>query len=214
MREWSQRRRLSVALGLNLAMIAGLVAVGLVAGSLGVLSAAADFAADSVALLLGLVAVTVRDRRHTDRSKRSRATTVVALINGVALLVVSVVVLVEGVDRLRSGAPVVLGVPVLVVSLISAAVMLLGASVLGWESGGEDLHMRSVLLDTVADAAAAFAVGVAGAVMALLHGWYWLDPVFAGVIAVVVAVAAVKLLRDAARDLTASAGEGSHDRAG
>ena len=160
-----------------MAMIGALVVVGLVAGSLGVLSAAADFAADSVALVLGLVAVTVRDRRPGHSPARSRATTVVALVNGTALLVVSLVVLVESIDRLRSGAPVVLGVPVLVVSLISAAVMLLGATMLGWDSGGEDLHMRSVLLDTVADAAAALAVAIAGALMALLDGWYWLDPV-------------------------------------
>lgn len=204
MRGWSQRRRLSVVLGLNLAMIASLVIVGLFAGSLGVLSAAADFAADSVALVLGLVAVGLRDRgRGSEAAGKTTATTVVALINGGALLVVSVVVIVEAVTRLRAGAPVVQGVPVLIVSAVSAVVMLCGASVLGWGAGGEDLHMRSVLLDTVADGAAAVAVAVAGAVIAWRHGWYWIDPVLAGLIALVVVVAAINLVRDGAKDLMA-----------
>lgn len=206
MRGWSQRRRLSVVLGLNLAMIASLVIVGLFAGSLGVLSAAADFAADSVALVLGLVAVGLRDRdrgRGSETAGKTTATTVVALINGCALLVVSVIVIVEAVTRLRAGAPVVQGVPVLIVSAVSAVVMLCGASVLGWGAGGEDLHMRSVLLDTVADGAAAVAVAVAGAVIALRHGWYWIDPVLAGLISLVVVVAVINLVRDGAKDLMA-----------
>lgn len=56
--QWSQRRRLGCVLALNLAMIVGLVIAGLSAHSLGVLAAAGDFAADSVALILGAVAAT------------------------------------------------------------------------------------------------------------------------------------------------------------
>lgn len=58
----SQRHRLTVVLGLNLAIIAGLVTVGVVAHSVGVRAAAGDALADSAALALGLIAVTLRDR--------------------------------------------------------------------------------------------------------------------------------------------------------
>jgi cobalt-zinc-cadmium efflux system protein len=200
MRGWSQRRRLSVVLALNLVMIAGLVLTGLSAHSLGVLAAGGDFAADSVALGLGLVAVTVRDR--TRPGQTSRATTVVALLNGGALLVVTVLVLMEAVSRLRHGAPVVHGLPMLVVSVVSALAMLAGATILGFGSGQEDLHMRSVLLDTLADGAAAAAVAAAGAVIAVTHRFYWLDPALGGVIALVIGVAAVRLLVDATRALS------------
>lgn len=205
MRRWSQRRRLACVLALNLAMIAALVLVGVAAHSLGVVAAAGDFAADSVALILGLVAVVVRD--HPSRAstgRPSRATTVVALINGAALLTVTVLVLLEAVQRLRHGSPDVQGLPVLIVSVISTLVMLAGASVLGLGAGREDLHMRSVLLDTLADAATAAAVAVAGAVIAVTHRFYWLDPVLAAVISLVIGVAAVKLLTDGVKELRGS----------
>ncbi len=201
MRHWSQRRRLACVLALNLVMITGLVLVGLSAHSLGVLAAAGDFAADSVGLVLGLVAVSLRDRpSRTSTKLPSRATTVVALINGVALLAVTILVLIQAVQRLRHGSPDVDGTPVLVVSVISMLVMLAGAAILGLGAGREDLHMRSVLLDTLSDAAAAAAVAVAGAVIAVTHRFYWLDPTLAAVIAVVIGAAAVKLLRDAAAE--------------
>lgn len=199
MRGWSQRRRLSCVLALNVAMIAALLIVGVFAHSLGVLAAAGDFAADSVALVLGLVAVTIRDRSGGNRSPR--ATTVVACINGSVFLVVTTVVIVEAVLRLRHCIHNVHGLPVMLVSITSTIVMLAGATMLGLGSAHEDLHMRSVLLDTLGDGAAAAAVAVAGAVIAFTHRFYWLDPALAAVIGVVIGVAAVRLLIDAAREL-------------
>lgn len=189
-------------MALNLAMIAGLVVAGLPAHSLGVLAAAGDFAADSVALILGLLAVTIRDRDDGSSGiGGSRATTTVALLNGAALLVVSVAVIVEAVRRLLMGASVVQGLPMLIVSAISTVVMLVGALILGLGAGSEDLHMRSVLLDTLADGAAAAAVAVAGGVIVLTHDFYWLDPALAAVISVVIAVAALKLFMDGIKEL-------------
>src|SRR5581483_2534554 len=82
----SQQRRLSYVLLLNLGMVAGLVLVGVTAHSLGVLAAAGDFLADSAAIVLGLVAVHLRDRRG-----KKTAPTYVALINGSLLLAITIV---------------------------------------------------------------------------------------------------------------------------
>jgi cobalt-zinc-cadmium efflux system protein len=187
----SQQRRLGIVLGLNLSLIAALVIVGQAAHSVGVLAAAGDTAIDSVALVLGLIAVTVRDR--STHPRRSLAIPVVALINGGALLVVLALIVVEAVRRLRRGAPEVHGLPVLIVSVLTMAVLLVGAWVLGGSAANEDLHMRSVLLDTLADAATAAALASAGAVIALTGRFFWLDPALALAIAVVVAVPAIAL---------------------
>ncbi|CAM3550941.1 cation transporter [Mycobacterium colombiense] len=187
----SQRRRLGIVLGLNVSLIAALVIVGLTAHSVGVIAAAGDTAADSVALVLGLIAVTVRDR--TDYAWRSAAIPIVALINGIALLVVVTLIAVEAIGRLTRGVPEVHGLPVLVVSAATMAVLLVGAWVLGASAANENLHMRSVLLDTLADAAAAAAIAVAGAVMALTGRFFWLDSVLALAIAALVAVPATTL---------------------
>lgn len=193
----SQQRRLGVLLALNATMIVGLVVVGLTAHSLGVLAAGGDYVADSAAIALGLLAISIRDRV----GEHSRATTFVALINSGVLLVVTVVVIVEAIRRLASGAAEVHGLPVLIVSTVATFVMSGGVLVLGRDAGREDLHMRSVLLDTMADALTSAAVAISGAVIYAAHGLYWLDSVVAVVIGLVVGAGALHLLGDVVRAL-------------
>ncbi len=188
----SQRRRLSIVLALNAAMIVVLVIAGISTHSLGVLAAGGDYAADSAAILLGIIAVTLRNRSGGS----SRAPTYVALINGTALLVVTVFVIAEAVHRLLTDTPTIYGLPVLIVSLIATVVMVIGALVLGADAGREDLHMRSVLLDTVSDAVTSAAVAVAGGVIYFTGGLYWLDSILAAVIGLVIGAGAVRLLVD------------------
>lgn len=190
---WSQRRRITVVLALNLALIAGLVVAGMLANSVSVLAAAGDTAADCLALILGLVAIALRDR-DPDHPHAQRPIAIAALVNATLLLAVTVTVVVEAVDRLRQGAPPVEGLPMVIVSVVTMAVMLAGALVLGRSAAGEDLHMRSVLIDALADAAAAGAIAVAGIVILVTGGLSWLDPVLALGVSVLIAVAAVQLI--------------------
>ena len=185
---------------LNLALIGGLLIAGRVSGAVSLLAAAGDTAADSVALLLGLVAVTVRDRPGADPA-RSRATTIVALVNGVLLLVVTAIIVAEAVHRLRHGSYAVLGLPMLLAAVVTCVVLLPGAVVLGRDAGREDVHMRSVLIDTLADATAAGAVAVAGGIIAATGRFHWLDPALALLVGGLVVVAALHLLRDGLRQL-------------
>ena len=189
---FSQHRRLAIVLALNLALIGGLVTVGITARSVGVLAAAGDTLADSVALVLGLIAVAVRDR-DPDHPRADRPIAFVALINATILLAVTVGVTVEAIARLREGSPAVLGLPMAVVSLITLAVMVSGALVLGLSTHHEDIHMKSVLLDTLADAAAAAGVLVAGIVIWIAGGLYWLDPVIALILAAAIGYVGVRL---------------------
>lgn len=192
----SQRRRLTIVLGLNGAMIAALVIVGLAARSLGVLAAGGDYVADSAAIALGLLAVTIRGR-----DTQSKAPTYVAAINATALLCVSGFVLVAGIRRLVNGTPEVHGLPVLIVSAIATAVMLIGVFVLGTGAGSEDLHMRSVLLDTISDAVASAAVAIGGAVIYFTGRYYWVDSALSVPISLVVGAGAVHLLCDVGQAL-------------
>ena len=105
-------------------------------------------------------------------------------------------------DRLINGTPQVDGLPVLVVSGIAALVMAAGALILRGdaeddegETGQRDLSVAAVLLDTIADAAAAAGVAATGAIILATGGWYWLDPAVALAIAVIVAYHAFALIR-------------------
>lgn len=187
----TQQKRLSLVLMLNVIMIGGLLLVGLRSHSLGVLAAGGDFIADSLAIGLGLFAVHMRDRHNSPQ-----ATTYVALINATLLLGITVFVLIQGVDRLLTHTPAVNGLSVCIVSLTSAMVMVAGVFILGSGAGKEDLHMRSVLLDTISDGLAAAAVAIVGAIIFFTHGVYWLDSAAAVAISLVIGYGAVNLLRD------------------
>jgi cobalt-zinc-cadmium efflux system protein len=180
-------------LALNAALIVGLVIAAVLANSVSVLAAAGDTVADCFALVLGLIAIALRDR-DPDHPHAQRPIAIAALVNATLLLAVTVTVTVEAVARLREGSPPVEGLPMLIVSLVTVVVMLTGAFVLGRSAAGEDLHMRSVLIDALADAAAAAAIAVAGVIILATGGLYWLDPVLALAVALLVAIAAIQLI--------------------
>src|ERR1700730_13174323 len=160
-------------------MVLSLLLVGLLAHSLGVLASGADYLGDALGTGLSLVALRLSRHRHRHR----RATSYAALANSSFLLLVTVAVTVEAIRRLSTGAPAIHGVPVVVVSAVAAIAMIACAFILGDVEG--DLNMESVMLDTLADAAAAIGVAVSGAVILLTHGIYWLPPLVALAIAVV-----------------------------
>jgi len=175
----SRSRRLSVVLLLNLALVAGLIVVGVAAHSLAVFAEGGDYLLDAAGVGVALLA----------------ANRVAALINAGWLLALQLLVAAAAAYRLITGTPEVDGLAVLVVSGVAAVVMAIAALVLsgGTDDDGdgqrEDLSVKAVLLDTAAG------VAVTGGVILATRGWYWLDPVAALVIAVVVAYHAVRLIR-------------------
>lgn len=193
----TQSQRLSIVLTLNVLLIVGLVIVGLSAHSLGVLAAGGDSVADSLAIGLGLFAIRVRERSGGS----SKATTRVAAVNATLLLLITGGVAIEGVRRLLGDSPHVNGLPVLIASTVTMVVMIGCAIIAGGDDDDDDLHMRSIVLDTIADAISAGAVAVTGALILWTGGLYWLDPTVALVIGVVIGHQAIRLLRDAVREL-------------
>jgi cobalt-zinc-cadmium efflux system protein len=211
----SRTQRLLVVLALNLALVTGLVAVGVAAHSLAVLAEGGDYVLDAAGVGVALLALRLSARLPTRarRAGRPGATSVAALINAGWLLVLELLVAAAAVDRLVTRTPQVEGLPVLIVSGIAALAMTAGALVLrGDASDGDgeaqerDLSVAAVLLDTVADATAAAGVAAAGGIILATGGWYWLDPAVALAIALVVAYHAAGLIRKVlSRPTTASA---------
>jgi cobalt-zinc-cadmium efflux system protein len=215
-RSGRRARRLWAALALNLVIVVVQVVAAVAAGSLGLLADAGHNLTDVAAVAASLVAV--RMARRPPTASRSfgfyRGTILAAQFNAALILVLTVWLVFEAVDRLRTPEPVEGGV-VLVVALIAAAANGLAALVLldsphshadGQPSG--DLSMRSALLHTIGDAAASLGVAVSGAVMLLVGGWYWLDPITSLVIGALIAVQAWKLLRSTTAVLLEGTPEG------
>ena len=219
----SRTQRLLVVLALNLALVAGLVITGVTAHSLAVLAAGTDYLLDAAGVAVALLAIRLSagQARSARPARRPAATSIAALVNGGWLLTLEIVVASAAADRLVTGAPPVDGLPVLVASGIAALVMTAGAVILrgdaddhegaaGADQAGErDLSVAAVLLDTVADAAAAAGVAVTGGIILATGAWYWLDPAVALAIAVVVAWHAFALIRKVLGRLRAAAPDGS-----
>jgi len=193
----TQTRRLQIVLALNICMIVGLSTVGFSSHSLGVLAAGGDYLLDSSAIIFGLSAIYIRNRN----GEQSRATVIAALLNVFLLLIITITVTVEAINRLRTHAPHIHALPVLLVSAIAAAVMAIGAFILEGDEAEDDLHMRSVLLDTVADAVSAGAIAVTAAIILITKRFFWADSVVAILISIAIGYQALLLLRDVLRDL-------------
>lgn len=193
----SRTRRLLVVLMLNLVLVAGLVTVGVTAHSLAVLAAGGDYLLDAAGAALAVLAIRIASRAPSG-GLRPNASNLAALVNASWLLVLEIVVAVAAVGRLANRSPEVHGLPVLIVSAIAALVMAAGVLVLREDEDGEDGRdpsVAAVLLDTLADAAAAAGVAATGAIILATGGWYWLDPAVALTIAIVVGYHAVALIR-------------------
>lgn len=190
----SRPQRLAVALILNLSLVVALVIVGETAHSLGVIAAGGDYLADAAGIGVALLAYRLAHRYP-------RVHVIAALLNGSWLLVLSVLVGGVALLRLFSRTTTVRGLPVVIVSSIALIVMVIAALILKTEpdddvDGDDDLSARAILLDTLADAAAAAGVALTGGVILVTHRLFWLDPGVALVIATVIGFHALRLLRD------------------
>jgi cobalt-zinc-cadmium efflux system protein len=190
-------RALSIALGLNVGIVALQVVAGVVAHSLGLLADAAHNLTDILAIVASLAAVRWSLRQPTDKRSYGfhRTTILAALVNAVSILAVTVLIVVEGVRRLIT-PPEVSGGVVLVVALLAAAANGIAAvTVASTERHSHDLNMRSSLVHLAGDAAASLGVAAAGAVIWATGRFERLDPLVSLGIAVLLTIQAVSLLR-------------------
>ena len=178
-------------------MIAGLIIVGLASHSLGVLAAGGDYVADSIAIVLGLLAIRISKHPHG----HPKATSFVALINSTLLLLASVIVIIEATRRLSHYTPDIHGLSAMIVSIVATLAMIAGALILKGDENDGDLHMRSVMLDTLADAVSSAAVAVTGAIIFATGRFFWSDSAVAAVIGIVISYHAIKLMRTVIADL-------------
>lgn len=203
--------RLVAVLAANLALVGVLVVVGIAAHSVGVFAEGADDLADAATIGVSLLAIRLARRPGTRRrpDEYPKATRYAALLNASWVLLLSLLVIGTATTRLVRGVREVHGLPVLVVSGVAALVMVGGALLLGGDveveveaevqadalrASHERLNVHAVLLDTAADAAAAAGVALTGGIIDATGGLFWLDPLVALLVSVVVAYQALRLL--------------------
>ena len=191
----AQGRRLGWVLLLTSVVMVIEVAGGLLSGSLALLSDAGHMLTDLLALVLSLMAVRVAARPASPAKTYGwhRIEILTALFNGAVLVAVALVLAAQAVRRFAAPHPIA------GTTMAGVAVVGLLANVAGlWllSGHGPNLNVRSARLHLLGDALSSVGV-VAASLVILATGWLWLDPLVAFAIAVVIALGAVRLVREA-----------------
>jgi cobalt-zinc-cadmium efflux system protein len=195
------------ALGINLVLLAAEIAGGIAFGSLALLADAGHLLSDVGSIGLGLLAAGVAARparaRRTFGNQRSEV--LAALVNGVALVVVAIIVAVAAIGRLGD-PPEVDGAGVLALGLLGVAGNVAATWILA-RGEREDLNLEGVLRHSAADALGSAGVVVAGAVV-LLGGPDAVDPVVGLLIAGLILASSWRLLTEPVDVLMEAAPQG------
>jgi cobalt-zinc-cadmium efflux system protein len=196
----TERSALKTALVMIVAFMICEVVVGIVTSSLALLSDAAHMVTDAIALGMSLVAARLVSRPAGGSLTYGlgRAEILSAQANGVTLLILGVLIVIDSVKRLFS-PPGVEGLPVLIVALVGIVVNLAAARVLARGSGEDrSLNMEGSYRHIVTDLFGFIATAVAGAVI-LLTGFMRADAIASLLIAAILLFASYGLLKESGR---------------
>lgn len=173
---------------------------GAIFGSLALTADAVHMLSDTFALGLALVAQIVARRpvSATHSFGWRRIEVLAAFVNGLVLLAISGWIVWEAMRRI--GDPVETNATGLMIVAAAGLLINLAAMLILWGASKDNMNVRAAALHTIGDAAGSVGALAAGVVLAL-GGPQWADPVASVVIATLVATAALRLVRDAARVL-------------
>jgi cobalt-zinc-cadmium efflux system protein len=196
----AERGALRTALTLIVAYMVCEVVVGVLASSLALLSDAAHMLTDAVALAIALVASRLAERpaRGAMTYGLGRAEILSAQANGVTLLVLGVLIVVDAIRRIFS-PPAVDGLPMLVVALVGVLVNLAAAAILARGSGpNRSLNMEGSYRHIVTDLYGFVATAIAAGVI-LATGFDRADAIASLIIAAILLHASWGLLKESGR---------------
>jgi cobalt-zinc-cadmium efflux system protein len=188
-------RRLAVSLVITLSVMGAEVAAGFLSNSLALLSDAGHMFTDAFALGLSLAAARVGrwspDRRATFGYQRVGL--LAAVINGLSLIVISVVIFREAYQRFVSPPEIRTG---LVIAAASAGLLANVAMALILRHGHHDLNIKSAWLHVLGDTLSSVGV-IASGLVVWLTGWRYADPAAGLFIGLIIIFGGFRVVREA-----------------
>jgi cobalt-zinc-cadmium efflux system protein len=189
------RRRLSIVLVLTAIYMVAEAVGGWMTGSLALLADAGHMLTDVAALALALIAVWFGSRPATSSKTFGyyRLEILAALINGVALILISLLIFYEAYQRwaeppaVRSGLMMLVATGGLIINLICARLL--------HGDHKDDLNVRGARLHIIGDALGSVGAILAGGFM-WLYGWYAADPLFSCLISLLIIWSSWHLIRE------------------
>lgn len=194
-------KRLMLAFAVTATFMVIEVIGGLVSGSLALLADAGHMLTDAAALLFALLAVVFA--RRPPSSGRTfgwlRLTTLAAFVNALALVLITVLIVWEAIQRFRYPQPVA-GVTMMVVAVAGLVANILAFWLLHRGSEEKNLNVRAAALHVLGDL-----LGSVGAIVAALvilwTGWTPVDPILSILVSCLVLRSAWRLLQESVNEL-------------
>ncbi|WP_016937128.1 cation diffusion facilitator family transporter [Bacillus siamensis] len=160
---------------------------GFVTNSLALLSDAGHMLSDSISLMVALIAFKLAEKKasHNKTFGYKRFEILAAVINGVALILISLYIIYEAIKRF-SHPPEVATTGMLIISIIGLAVNILVAWIM--LNGGDtknNLNIRGAYLHVISDMLGSVGA-ILAAVLIIFFGWGWADPLASVIVAVLV----------------------------
>ncbi|HSK99297.1 MAG TPA: cation diffusion facilitator family transporter [Rubrobacteraceae bacterium] len=201
------RRALTVVLALTATFTVVEVVGGLLTGSLALLADAGHMLSDNVSIGLALFAAWIATKPPTPNRSFGfkRAEILAALVNGVTLVAVSIWIFFEAFHRLQA-PPEILAGPMLIVATLGLLVNVAGAAILS-RSGGESLNVQGALRHVIADLLGSVGA-ISAALIIVLTGWRYADPLVSVLIALLILASSWRLLRESTTILLEGAPSG------
>ncbi|WP_276734123.1 cation diffusion facilitator family transporter [Bacillus sp. (in: firmicutes)] len=160
---------------------------GFLTNSLALLSDAGHMLSDSISLMVALIAFTLAEKKasHNKTFGYKRFEILAAVINGVALIFISIYIIYEAIERFSNPSDVAT-TGMLTISIIGLVVNILVAWIM--LRGGDtenNLNIRGAFLHVISDM-----LGSVGAILAailiIFFGWGWADPLASVIVAILV----------------------------
>lgn len=209
-----ESRRIFYFMLLNLAFMGVQSTYGFLTGSLGLISDSIHMFFDCVALLVGVCAAVMSKWPPSSKFPYGygKIDTLAGLGNGIFLMLISVEIVYEAVERLFSGSDLQRTTELLVVSIAGLAVNMVGIFAFHGHHGhdhghGHDHHhgenMQGIYLHIMADALGSVAV-VLSTLLVQATGWSGFDPLASCIIAILIFISTIPLVSSTIRILLLS----------
>ncbi|MEP6927761.1 MAG: cation diffusion facilitator family transporter [Ginsengibacter sp.] len=188
-------KALIIGIGLNALFVIVEVIAGIVNNSMSLLTDAGHNLSDVASLVLSLTAFGLAKKKSTEKFTYGykKTTVLAALFNAVLLLIAVGILGFESVHRLFN--PV--AVKGNIIAWVAAAGIFVNitTALLFFKNRKSDLNIKSAYLHMMSDALVSVGV-VAGGVIIIYTGWYWVDPVIGLIIMIVILIGTWSLLTE------------------
>ncbi|MEF3111040.1 CDF family zinc transporter ZitB [Raoultella sp. WB_B2P2-3] len=174
---------------------------GALSGSLALLADAGHMLTDSAALLFALLAVRFASRPPNARHTFGwlRLTTLAAFVNAIALVVITILIVWEAIQRFNHPQPVA-GAAMMIIAVAGLLANILAFWILHRGSEERNLNVRAAALHVLGDLLGSVGAIIA-AIVILTTGWTPIDPILSVLVSCLVLRSAWRLLQESLNEL-------------